>query len=87
MESRNFVKCEYPWLIPSEQNYLPSYDKVDPLLKREQFAVTLRKQKRTEIIAVKRRKIMEQQPDQESGNFESKFCVYYDGYPEFKKQP
>ncbi len=57
--------------------------KVDPLLKREQFAVTLRKQKRAQIIATKRKKIMIQQNED---NFESKVCVDYNGYPEFLKQ-
>jgi hypothetical protein len=59
-------------------------DKIDPLLKREQFAVTLRKQKRTQIIATKRRKMMKQKDGE---NFESKLCVEYNGYPEFLKQP
>ena len=57
--------------------------KIDPLLKREQFAVTLRKQKRAQIIAIKRRKIMIQQNED---NFESKLCVDYNGYPEFLQQ-
>lgn len=57
--------------------------KIDPLLKREQFAVTLRKQKRAQIIATKRKKIMIQQNED---NFESQVCVDYNGYPEFLKQ-
>ena len=58
-------------------------EKMDPLLKREQFAVTLRKQKRAKIIATKRRKIIIQQNED---NFESKLCVDYNGYPEFLQQ-
>jgi len=58
---------------PLEDSFI--LQKIDPLLKREQFAVTLRKQKRTEIIAMKRRKMMQQQPDQD--NEESKFLVDY----------
>jgi saccharopine dehydrogenase-like NADP-dependent oxidoreductase len=57
--------------------------KIDPLLKREQFAVTLRKQKWAQIIATKRKKIMIQKNED---NFESQVCVDYNGYPEFLKQ-
>jgi hypothetical protein len=72
MDSRNFIKCEWPLLTHIA---ITSFENVDPLLNREKFAVTLRKQKRTEIIAMKRRKMMQQQPDQD--NEESKFLVDY----------
>eukprot|EP00347_Sterkiella_histriomuscorum_P007064 403350389 len=55
----------------------------DPLKKREQFAVSLRKQKTSEIINAKRRKIMGAQ----SGKDDFGSSGSYKGNPEFEAHP
>jgi hypothetical protein len=53
-ERKNFMKRK--WLKPRSHLTIAAYQ--DPLKKREEFAVSLRKKKTTEIINAKRRRLI-----------------------------
>jgi len=56
-ERKNFMKRIVPQFLVNFQSHIAAYQ--DPLKKREEFAVSLRKKKTTEIINAKRRRLIQ----------------------------